>query len=143
MKRVVAVIIFYDDELNVFLQDHGTHSKLGEKYGFWGGGIEEGETSEQALMRELGEELNYVPLEINYWGRFTFSVLSSGETYQGEMFFSPITEELLNTKPKEGSGKIIVPLDQIIENKNNEIGPVTTDFLIKIKRDLQQIVSNP
>lgn len=58
IKREVAIILFYDDKGNILLQDRKNYSKLGEEYGFFGGKIEEGETPEQALKREIKEELN-------------------------------------------------------------------------------------
>lgn len=58
IKRKVAIILFYDDKGNILLQNRKTYSKHGEKYGFFGGKIEEDETPEQALKREVKEELN-------------------------------------------------------------------------------------
>ena len=48
-SRHVAICVFYDKDLNIVVQERGGHSKAGEKYGFWGGQIEEGETKEQAM----------------------------------------------------------------------------------------------
>ena len=139
MNRVVAVVLFYDKDLNILLQDRGMHSKFGEKYGFWGGGIEKGETPKQTIKRELQEELSYTPENIEYWGHYSFTLIPTNEIYHGEMFVSPITEELLNAKVNEGAGKIIIPLAQAIKNKNYELGPVTTHFLEKINDDLTKI----
>jgi len=35
--RNVAIVIFYDKEGNILVQERGSHSKIGEKYGMWGG----------------------------------------------------------------------------------------------------------
>ena len=55
--RKVSTIIFYDDK-KILIQDRRKISKCGEEYGFFGGKIEEGETPEEALKREMKEELN-------------------------------------------------------------------------------------
>ena len=49
--REVVIVFFYDKNLNLLVQRRRSHSKVGEKYGFFGGGIEEGESAEQALRR--------------------------------------------------------------------------------------------
>ena len=46
--RKVALIVFYDKENKILLQDRRKISKRGEEWGFFGGGIEEGETPKQA-----------------------------------------------------------------------------------------------
>jgi len=57
IKRKVAIILFYDDKGDILLQNRRTYSKHGEEYGFFGGKIEENENAEQALKREMKEEL--------------------------------------------------------------------------------------
>lgn len=45
-ERNVVIAIFYDGKENIIFQERGSASKIGEKYGFWGGQIEAGETPE-------------------------------------------------------------------------------------------------
>lgn len=56
----VALIILYDHENNLLLQ-HRTKDAavLPDYWAFFGGGIKEGETPEDAVRREAFEELNY------------------------------------------------------------------------------------
>jgi 8-oxo-dGTP diphosphatase len=56
-KKKVSIILFYDKSGNILLQDRKKISKRGEEYGFFGGHIEENETPEETLRRELKEEL--------------------------------------------------------------------------------------
>ncbi len=55
--RDVALIIFYDKEKRILLQNRKGISKVGEEWGFFGGHIEKEETPEKALTREVKEEL--------------------------------------------------------------------------------------
>ena len=57
--RNVALVLLYTEGHKIFLQDRRSISKWGEKWGFWGGKIEEGETPEQAAVREIKEELDF------------------------------------------------------------------------------------
>jgi len=58
-KRKVSIIVFYDNKHRILLQERKKISKFGEKWGFFGGGMDKKETPEQALKREIKEELNY------------------------------------------------------------------------------------
>lgn len=50
-----ALLLNIDNEL--LLQDRRDISKYGEEWSFFGGGIEVGEDSKTALIREINEEL--------------------------------------------------------------------------------------
>lgn len=51
--RNVALIIFYDENKRILLQDRLNISKYGEEWGFFGGEIKEGETPEEAKRLKM------------------------------------------------------------------------------------------
>jgi 8-oxo-dGTP diphosphatase len=58
--RNVSVLILYNDKKEMLLQHRSkTAKRLPDYWGFFGGGIEANETPDQALARELLEELEY------------------------------------------------------------------------------------
>lgn len=60
--RSTALIIFSDGKGRFLLQDRRNRpylQRFGEEWGFFGGGIEPGETPQMAVERECMEELNY------------------------------------------------------------------------------------
>lgn len=64
-ERTVSLIVPYTEDGRILLQDRRDISKIGEDWGFFGGGIEENETPEQALVREAKEELE---INLNKYG---------------------------------------------------------------------------
>ena len=58
--RNISVLVLYNDEKEILLQHRSKDAKrLPNYWALFGGGIENGETPEQALSREIFEELEY------------------------------------------------------------------------------------
>ena len=68
----VAVILFYDVNGNILIQDRREKSSLGEEYGFFGGKLEGNETPEEALKRELKEELELNLKDFELFKRYNY-----------------------------------------------------------------------
>ncbi len=61
MQGEHSALILYNDKGEILLQLRSAYKKrFAHHWGFFGGGIQEGETSEEALIREMQEELSYI-----------------------------------------------------------------------------------
>lgn len=74
-KRAISILIPYldDGDIRVFLQRRSkTAKRLPNFFGFFGGGIENDESPEQALRREIQEELSVDTAEAGFFCRYEF-----------------------------------------------------------------------
>ena len=74
----VAIIILDDRRYLMQLRDQRRGVFYPGHWGLFGGAIEPGETPEAALYRELLEELDYRPLAVSYFTRFSFDFRCCG-----------------------------------------------------------------
>ena len=82
---------------------------------------------------------------MKYWGRYSFVIdlpdsKFNNEVRYGELFLSPITQELLDSKVEDDTEKAAVPIDRVFENRNYEFGPVKFKDVIKVKKDLSELI---
>lgn len=136
MKERSVVLALFTDGEHVVVQERGRYSKVGEKYGFIGGGMEEGETKEEAIKRELQEELGFVPEKLEYALTYHFIIKEKGD-WEGAnineiIFLSPITNEVENAKITEGVGLLKLRVDEIIKGDGFPDG--STKFLKDLKK---------
>ncbi len=75
-KRKVAVLIPYyrkDEEIYVYIQRRSQNAmRLPGYFGFFGGGIEGTELPEEALLREIKEELNIEISNFEHFSKYEF-----------------------------------------------------------------------
>jgi len=119
--RRVAIIVFYDDKKRILLQDRRGISKVGEEWGFFGGEIKEGETPEQAVVREAKEELGFNLKEYRCVGEYSYEI---GEPLKKrfpnfdfdkvlcKVLVSPLKDSLSKFKLQEGTGMKLFSLDE-------------------------------
>jgi mutator protein MutT len=140
--RKVAVIIFYDNKKRILLQDRRNMSKVGEEWGFFGGEIENGETPEQAVVRETKEELGFSLKEYKYVGEYGYKIKESlkkkfhfdFDAVLCKVFISSLKDNLSKFKLKEGRNMKLFSLDEAEKLK------MVSDGDIEIIRKLKKIL---
>lgn len=132
MKKKISDLIPYkikDGKVFVFLQKRTKDApNYPDMFGFFGGAAEDGETPDEALKREIKEELNIVPA--NYWFLGRYDLQSIKDLYAMEVddsFESRITV-------LEGEyGKFFSEEELQRENIIEEDKATFSDFFQKIK----------
>jgi len=132
--RKVALIIFYDENKRILLQDRRGISKLGEEWGFFGGEIGKGETSEQAVVRETKEELDFDLKEYKYVGEYSYKIKDIFVI--GKVFISPLKNNLLKFKQIEGKNMQLFSLEEAEKLK------MVCEGDIEMVRRLKKILSD-
>lgn len=133
-KRITAHLIPYiiiDDEFFFFLQKRSDNV---ERHPGWftifGGGVELGETAEEAMLREIKEELNFIPNKYLYLGEYNDDYSIS------HYYISEVTNNFENNiKINEGdcgkffSEREIMSEIKLTENNKN----ILRDLINKVK----------
>ncbi|MDD4662079.1 MAG: NUDIX domain-containing protein [Candidatus Pacebacteria bacterium] len=77
-KRKVSTIAPYKIEngiVSIFFQKRSKDAKrYPGLFGFFGGGAEGNESPEETLLREVKEELDYIPSNLDYFGKYEMPV---------------------------------------------------------------------
>ena len=103
IKRNYAVIILVDGQGRVLLQKRDNYKeKYANYWAFFGGGIEKSETPEQALKRELKEELNYNLEEVKLFKVIDYK--TDDKEGKGYYFIADFEGKIENLSLKEGAG---------------------------------------
>jgi len=141
--RKVAVIIFYDKDKRILLQDRKDISKVGEEWGFFGGEINKNETPKQAVVRETKEELGFELKEYKFAGEYSYEIEEAlkkkfskfdFDAVSCKVFIAPLKNNLSKFKLKEGKKMKLFFLDEAEKLKMVSKGD------IKIVRKLKMII---
>ncbi|MEP7167185.1 MAG: NUDIX domain-containing protein [Candidatus Woesebacteria bacterium] len=102
-KRRIAILIFYNPHEEILLQHRDANASYYPGYwGFFGGGIEGNETPEEAVIREISEELQIKLSNARLFKRY--EIQEEDGLCERFVFLSPIKEslEVLKSKQQEG-----------------------------------------
>jgi len=129
-KRQVAVIIFYDEKKRILLQNRAGISKFGEEWGFFGGGVEGDETPNEALVREIKEELDYQLKDHSFLKEVHY--ITNEFDIKLYIFISPLKDKLNKFSQKEGKGMKLYSLE-----KAKKLKMMPTDYpLLELLKDV-------
>jgi 8-oxo-dGTP diphosphatase len=113
--RNVSILIFYDEDKKVLLQNRIGIDKHGWEWGFFGGGIEQGETPEQTIVREIKEELDFDLKDFRFIGNY--NVKEYGDLYA---FISKLGDNLSKFRQLEGESMQLFSLEEVENLKISE-----------------------
>ena len=88
-KRRVSIILFFDKNGRILIQDRRGYKK-GADFGFFGGKIEDGETPEEALIREIKEELGFKIKDFSLFKHYTKEYLEKDWEIEYYVYYAPI-----------------------------------------------------
>jgi 8-oxo-dGTP pyrophosphatase MutT (NUDIX family) len=130
--RRVSIVIFYNKG-KILLQDRTGYKKPRKRYGFFGGGIKDKETPEQALVREIKEELNFNIRNFRFIGKFS---IKKNQYFKVVNFtFVSRLSDISKLKQKEGKGMRLVDL----ETARKLLRPKHRKFISYLKKNIQLI----
>ncbi len=112
---VGAILVTEDDR---YLLQHRDDIRAIWFLGFWGtfgGAIDEGESQEQALVREMEEELEFSPRRFTFFTQITFDFSTVGSDNKYRSYFEvPVTEhELADMTLHEGQNMRMFSADDV------------------------------
>ena len=132
MLRRVALIIFYDNKKHILLQERKGMSKWGEEWAYFGGGIEEGESPEEAVVRETEEELNFKLDDFRYAGKVARAKLKDDIFTDLFVFISPLNNKMREFTLGEGSAMRLFTIQEARKLKMVPGDEKVLDMLEKI-----------
>jgi mutator protein MutT len=137
MHRDVALIFFFKDD-RILIQDRRNIRKFVEDWGFFGGGMNPGESPDEAVVRETREELGYELRDYSFVRKSNHSM--PDRTFTVFAFAAPCPE-LGAFNQKEGQGMKLVTEEEALKLRFNppdyDIIKYVFDFLRSGKNKLR------
>jgi 8-oxo-dGTP pyrophosphatase MutT (NUDIX family) len=105
--RVAIAILYRDNKFLFQLRDDIPNIVYPAHWGFFGGHLDPGETPDEAVIRELQEEIKYSPPTISEFGCY------SDPKVERHVFHAPLTVEVDQLVLKEGWDMALLTPEQI------------------------------
>ncbi len=110
--KEVALAVFHTPERKILLQEREGISKYGEDWAFFGGKVEQGETPEQGLLREIREELEHELHRYAYGG--VVKRQHHGIDHDVHYWLVPFDGDTSRFSLHEGSGMRLFTIDEAL-----------------------------
>lgn len=130
-----SAIICWDKKILLFLRDNKPTIPYPDYWQLPGGGIEKGETPDEAVRRELEEEVSYVPKSLNYLGQVKRP--GNKRSYLYYSFVGKIEAGKFKIGQMEGQAIAFFSLDEISKIK---ITPNVNQYLKKRREVFEKIL---
>ena len=120
LSASMAILIVEDGGYVMQLRDDFPHIWYPDHWGLFGGGIDQGETPEQALVREIDEELGLAVQSFSLFTTFSFDFTHMGRSVLQRYFFEVHTtrQAIALTRINEGREmRIVQPVDLLANYK--------------------------
>ena len=130
MKQIAQVLLFdRDARLVIYLRDNKPGIPFPNHWDFFGGHLEAGETPEDALIREVDEELG---LTLREWQLFRTYVCTEGDAYPNVkyIYWSLIGQATADLTLQEGQMLKSIAAEERTDVKfANILGGILEDFV--------------
>lgn len=130
MKQIAMVLLFdRHGRLLLYLRDNKPDIPFPNHWDFFGGHVEEAETPEAALVREVKEEIG---IELEHWNFFRRYVCTDGDAYPNikYLYWARIDQTAEELTLYEGQRLMSMALEQRRDLKfANILGQVLEDFI--------------
>ena len=130
MKQIAHVLLFdRDARLVIYLRDNKPEIPFPDHWDFFGGHLEAGETPEDALVREVEEELG---LALTEWKYFRTYLCTEGDAYPNVkyVYWSWIDQTVAELTLREGQRLKSIAAEERTDVKfANILGGILEDFV--------------
>ena len=130
MKQIAMALLFDRQcRLLVYLRDDKPDIPFPNHWDFFGGHVEEGETPEEALVREVREELG---VDLAHWNFFRRYVCNEGDAYPNikHLYWARIDKIVQELTLYEGQRLMSIAPEQRRDLKfANILGQILEDFV--------------
>lgn len=130
MKKIASCILENDKgEILLYLRDNKSNIPFPHHWDLFGGYIEEGETAEEALIREVKEELNYNLKEYKFFKKYE---CLEGDVHQNikYVFVGKVDKPIDELKLAEGEKLQFFSRDEIPNVKfANILKEIVVDYI--------------
>ena len=116
LSAVGALLTTSDGRYLIQLRDDRNGVRMRGHWGVFGGEIESGEEPEEALLREMREELDFTPSNFSWFTEITYCLHQVGRRYHRKHFYEVLIapEEIERMELREGAAMELLTVEALL-----------------------------